>query len=762
MAMAPYARLREDWTSEREDAAQVPGTEGWSAQFLERQELLRVAFEFADAERDGYISWTELRELLLLLELPADNVVADVIFHSKVDAVTFEQFIELVGDQPLPSTVSASWLRTLAAGLMELDEDCDGGVSAEEMRRALRRMGVRGTDREFSELFAFIDRDGSLRVSPLELALAIRSQQGVGTEDEEDLPALINPARRDGCIDLSKLAIEPTWCEAGDAQDAAEEWQAFTDLELGERIGAVMMLRLDRYRLPVRPTVKTDRAVPRPPPVPRRQAASKARSLAPTEGSRHHSNSGKDQLPPWRRVTVDATMFLGRTREVRMRACAFAFVCGALAASLSNEAPAIAEAIHAQIGPANDTTATVPVSVSANASGSLAWLANASDISLVANDTDAAPFESNFTNDADEVEPPRAGGWVRSVLSPFLSAPSVAVVEVLIMVAAAVVEVLLIYWIAMATAMHMSKIVGLALTPLDRERAFVVAALARSALQLGHPTEEDRFGIYPLRKASKLRLCVAAVLWKAKASLATLVVKMLCKRALVRAGAEHLLAWVALPVMGLVDALVMHLALLDCLAISISPQLTANVVDTVVLKAGTERITPDVRLAIFRAVGAAVVALEAHHPTCSLILVHLVRLIGRPLATDVLDDVDLLVQDLPQLPGWAQQLVLRLLFVAIASDGTVGAADRACVVRCVHATPAVDDAASIRLLNAASDHIHDGHTLTVDHVVALFPLVSELEAAAGAPAALNPARGPLVSAVRSGMRWIRGTFKLVC
>jgi len=90
---------------------------------------------------------------------------------------------------------------------------------------------------------------------------------------------------------------------------------------------------------------------------------------------------------------------------------------------------------------------------------------------------------------------------------------------------------------------QISQVTGLRLFPVDKEKAFITSALARAALELPHPAKAE-FGVDPLAEASKARLFIAGIVYKAKTGLSTFVLRLLLKRVLARVAGKHcVLCW---------------------------------------------------------------------------------------------------------------------------------------------------------------------------------------------------------------------------
>eukprot|EP00930_Biecheleria_cincta_P045054 TRINITY_DN31052_c0_g1_i1.p1 TRINITY_DN31052_c0_g1~~TRINITY_DN31052_c0_g1_i1.p1 ORF type:complete len:825 (+),score=102.19 TRINITY_DN31052_c0_g1_i1:95-2569(+) len=78
---------------------------------------------------------------------------------------------------------------------------------------------------------------------------------------------------------------------------------------------------------------------------------------------------------------------------------------------------------------------------------------------------------------------------------------------------------------------RMTKICGITLIPMDRERAILAGSLARSVLELGHP--QDRlYGVNPLRRSGRFCILINALIYMSSRG----AVKFLCKMAVKKVG----------------------------------------------------------------------------------------------------------------------------------------------------------------------------------------------------------------------------------
>lgn len=187
-----------------------------------------------------------------------------------------------------------------------------------------------------------------------------------------------------------------------------------------------------------------------------------------------------------------------------------------------------------------------------------------------------------------------------------------------------VVEIALIYYVHLKAAVKISRVTGLKLFPVDKERAFVTAALARAALELPHPNDEE-YGVNPLAEASRVKLAVAALAYKAKTGVSTFVVRLLLKRVLVRVALKSLLFFAAAPVQMLWNFLVGYTVLRATRVVALGPSAAIELSNSIM--AGQELDETD-KAGLVRAIATVAVAKEALHPNLRILLKHVVSQIG--------------------------------------------------------------------------------------------------------------------------------------
>lgn len=273
------------------------------------------------------------------------------------------------------------------------------------------------------------------------------------------------------------------------------------------------------------------------------------------------------------------------------------------------------------------------------------------------------------------------GRWVEFMLLTLLAAlPLVAI------------ELSLIYWNAIDSVHQLAAAAGLPLFRakevgqdvvrhagdiVDDEDEIFAAVLARAALEIPNPPR-PMFGIDPRREASRLRILLATLVYKAKVSLTKFVARTLLTRIFGRAALRAWIPFVAVPITALWDALVCRRALREARLRAIGPSAASELLGFVL--APHPEPSPGLREALMRAIGTAVVRSRDFHPNLIELLDDLKSRIGETDA-EALDDVPRFIDCLRRLLPAEQKAALHTLVIACVLDGRVRQGERAIMTR---------------------------------------------------------------------------------
>jgi hypothetical protein len=232
---------------------------------------------------------------------------------------------------------------------------------------------------------------------------------------------------------------------------------------------------------------------------------------------------------------------------------------------------------------------------------------------------------------------------------------------------AATFEILFIYRDALRSVHALALAAGL--RPLETPP--VAAALVRAALEMPNPVQPI-WGVNPLREISKLRILAASLLYKAKIGLTNFLLKTLIRRILGRAVVRVWLAFVAVPISAVWNAIVAFRVIREARIRAMGPSFVTETVSRLLDREG---LSPAARRVALRAVAGAIVRSHDLHPNLTCLLAAVRTRVGAETPED-LDDSARFVAELGQLPRADQPIVLELLAIAAVIDGRLTGAER--------------------------------------------------------------------------------------
>ncbi len=246
-------------------------------------------------------------------------------------------------------------------------------------------------------------------------------------------------------------------------------------------------------------------------------------------------------------------------------------------------------------------------------------------------------------------------------------------VTVLIALPVAVVELSFIYWNAIISVHRLAEAAGVALfrpddASGDDEDEIFAAVLARAALEIPNPPR-PLFGINPRREASRWRLILATVVYKAKVSMSNFLLRKLLVRAFGRAGLRSWIPFVAVPVTATWDAFVCRRALREARLRAIGPSAARELVTHLLGQVAAP--SPLLREALFRAIATAVVRSVDFHPNLVELINALKDRVGECEA-DEIDDSRRALALMQRLDLDERRVALQMLVVACVFDGRIG------------------------------------------------------------------------------------------
>src|SRR6187549_2746371 len=229
---------------------------------------------------------------------------------------------------------------------------------------------------------------------------------------------------------------------------------------------------------------------------------------------------------------------------------------------------------------------------------------------------------------------------------------------------AAVLEIAYLYWDSLRAVRSLSLVAGLQLDSFDN--LDVRYALARAAFELPNPPDAT-FGVNPHREASRFTLATASIVYKLKISVSNFVFKAIVERAIGRLATRSVLAFTAIPINAVWNALVCWFVLREARIRVMGPSAAAEMLNLIF--ADEPLPSPALLTSIHCALGAAVVRTSELHPNHISLMRELRQRFGEPAAGLEVDDTRVFLQSLTPLTPAERRTALRVLTVAAILDG---------------------------------------------------------------------------------------------
>ncbi|CAE7854807.1 unnamed protein product [Symbiodinium microadriaticum] len=186
---------------------------------------------------------------------------------------------------------------------------------------------------------------------------------------------------------------------------------------------------------------------------------------------------------------------------------------------------------------------------------------------------------------------------------------------------------------ALVAAVRMTRICGINLVPMDKERAMLAGSLARCALELGHPSVRT-FGINPYKRVNKYLLLVYALIYMGSRGITKFFIKLLVKKVAPRTfvkAADMAPLVIEVLINVLFNFITVRYAMSEVMICSIGPSATVEVTSQLI-KAHRqtsdveEPLSDRVKLLALRAVGVSITYKMQMHPNSRVLLNYVVEL----------------------------------------------------------------------------------------------------------------------------------------
>eukprot|EP01113_Clastostelium_recurvatum_P000124 TRINITY_DN1005_c0_g1_i4.p1 TRINITY_DN1005_c0_g1~~TRINITY_DN1005_c0_g1_i4.p1 ORF type:complete len:606 (+),score=144.58 TRINITY_DN1005_c0_g1_i4:83-1819(+) len=189
-----------------------------------------------------------------------------------------------------------------------------------------------------------------------------------------------------------------------------------------------------------------------------------------------------------------------------------------------------------------------------------------------------------------------------------------------------------------------------------------ITAMVRAAFDIPNPSS-IYMGIKPTRYSSKLRVFLKALLWKAKISITTFVLRQI----FFNVAARNTLPFLAIPVCAVWNMLIAWKVIHDVVSICLGNIFMPQLVEKFILPANPQ---PETINTIYHVAGTSIVLEGEVHPNLEALLKSMVRLAGPIPEGGVLDDKDALKLKLHALHDREEKLFLLQIFAVILATNS--------------------------------------------------------------------------------------------
>jgi calmodulin len=120
----------------------------------------REAFEIFDKDKDGYITIKELGEIMKNLgQTPSETELQDMINEVDIDGngnIDFKEFLGLMARKMRDTDTDEELIEAFKV----FDRDCNGQITAQELKHVMTNLGEKIEDAEVEEMIKEADLDG--------------------------------------------------------------------------------------------------------------------------------------------------------------------------------------------------------------------------------------------------------------------------------------------------------------------------------------------------------------------------------------------------------------------------------------------------------------------------------------------------------------------------------------------------------------------------------------------------------------------------
>jgi len=247
----------------------------------------------------------------------------------------------------------------------------------------------------------------------------------------------------------------------------------------------------------------------------------------------------------------------------------------------------------------------------------------------------------------------------------------------LLVITMLVIEMTVLFWLGLRTVHGLACLTGHHHAhddPLLAEADAVPNMLARAALEVPDPVIHY-LGIDPLKHVPKTKLLFVGALYKAKVLLSSLLVKFVFVRFFGKGSSRLGFAWVAIPITGIWDAVVMYKVAREARLRLFGNRLAHHIADEIMQPRHLTKLSPKAKEGAIRAVATMMVLSQNHHPNMLVLLIKLCKIFEIEDRYEYDNWTDFLAL-LNEVTAPERYFILDLLTVSAAFDGHLSRLER--------------------------------------------------------------------------------------
>jgi hypothetical protein len=246
----------------------------------------------------------------------------------------------------------------------------------------------------------------------------------------------------------------------------------------------------------------------------------------------------------------------------------------------------------------------------------------------------------------------------------------------LIVLTMLVIEMIVLFWLGLRTVHGLACLTGHYHNHDEHssDTDSVPNMLARAALEVPDPVIHY-LGIDPLKHVPKTQLLLVGILYKVKVLLSSLLVKYILVRIFGKGSSRLGFAWVAIPVTGIWDAVVMYKVAKEARLRLFGNRLAYHIAEEIMQPELMDNLSPKAREGAIRAVATTLVLSQNHHPNMLVLLVKLCETFAIQDHHEYDNWGDFLVV-LKEVTEPERYFILDLLCVSAAFDGHLSRLER--------------------------------------------------------------------------------------